>query len=115
MKRDTGVEQTVKYLLDAEKEASFLADQASAEAGKLRAAAEDDAKRLLDESEAAANSDAGQLIAGARAQAEEERRRLLSEAEEQATGLERDATPRFEIAVREIVQAILGLEGEPQG
>lgn len=99
-------EKHIQEVLEIEKKAQTIRDQAVRDAEQLPTQAEQDAQALLEKSRAGAEEEARQLIA--RAQAQEETERILSQAQEKVQHMEAAAGKNFDQAVAFVMNQVLG-------
>jgi vacuolar-type H+-ATPase subunit H len=101
-------EQRVQQVLDIEKQAQTIYDEAVREAERLPKQAEREAEDLIEKTRAEATEKAHQLVANVEVQAERER--ILGQAEEEVKRMEALAMSHFERAVGYVLDRVAGRE-----
>jgi vacuolar-type H+-ATPase subunit H len=101
-------ENRIKQVLEIEKKAQELHNQAQTEAQQLPAQAEQQAQEIVNKARAEAQEEARQIVAKARA--EDDVSRILSEVEEKNRQLETTAMSNFDRAVDYILDRVTGRE-----
>ena len=100
--------ETIEAILMIERQAALAYEQARREAEAVVAQAREQAAELRKKTIAEARAEADKIIVAAKSEVERERAKLLAEAQEQATQLEEQARSRFDVAVKLVVDRVLG-------
>lgn len=101
-------EKRIQQVLDIEKQAQSVYDQAVNDAKQLPIQAEQDAQAMVEKARADAEAEAKQLVA--QAQSETESKRILDDAQEKVNQVESLAQQNFNRAVTEVLSHIVGKE-----
>ncbi len=101
-------EKYIHSVLEIERQAQAIQEEAQQEAEQLPVLAEDEAEDLLQQARAEAEEQAHQLLE--HAQSNEERARILAEAEESIQLLVTQTTSHFDRAVDYVLDKVAGRE-----
>ncbi len=99
-------EKLIQQVLQVERQAQEIRDQAIHKAEQLPVLADQEAQLLIEKAKADAQKEARQILS--KAQAEEETARILAQAKEKNHQLEALAMSNFDRAVTYVVQRIVG-------
>jgi V/A-type H+-transporting ATPase subunit G/H len=101
-------EKYIQSVLEIERQAQAIQEEAQREAEQLPIQAEDEAEDLLQQARAEAEERAHHLVEGA--QSKEERARILAEAEESIQLLKTQTMSHFDRAVDYVLDMVAGKE-----
>jgi vacuolar-type H+-ATPase subunit H len=99
-------EKSIQQVLDIEKKAQEIQEQAQREAQELPRLAEQEAQALIAQAKAEAQEEARKIIA--EAQAEDKAKEILAEVERQNSELEAKANANLDKAVNFVLERVLG-------
>ncbi len=101
-------DKRIQQVLDIEKQALAIREEAVQEAEQLPLQAEKDAQQLLEQSRAQAQAEAREMIA--KAKSAEETSQIMAKSEETVQRLERVASRNVDRAVNFVVNRVVGRE-----
>jgi len=103
-------EDVIRQILNIEKQAQAVYNDAQREAARIVAQAETEADRILRQTEEQAREEAQRLLDDARAEAEEKRGRILDGTCEELRQIEEEAESHLDEAVHYVVDQVVGRE-----
>jgi V/A-type H+/Na+-transporting ATPase subunit G/H len=105
-RRETVNEKHIQQVLEIEKKAQEIQEQAQREAQELPRVAEQEAQALIAKAKAEAQEEARRILT--EAQAEDKAKEILAEVERQNSELEAKANANFDKAVAYVLERVVG-------
>jgi len=106
VRRESVNEKSIQQVLEIEKKAQEVQEQAQREAQELPRAAEQEAQALIEKAKAEAQEEARRIVA--EAQAEDKAKEVLAEVEQQTHDLEARANANLDKAVAFVLERVIG-------